>query len=785
MPQQRALARAVAAVLSGAVAAQPSLAQDGLEEVIVTARKREENLQDIPEAVTAFSSSDIARYGLKTLDDYARFVPSLTVVGTAPGQSKIVFRGVADSARPFIADPTSAIYLDEQPLTTGAVSPEVWPVDIERVEALSGPQATLYGASSQSGTVRILTNRPRADEFEANVGVSGHDVDGGGLGYSADATVNLPIVKDRLAIRFSGFSARDAGYIDNVLGSSKLRADITNADVVDEDFNSTDWLGGRLQARWWVTDDWTVNAGVNYQKTNVRGFNDYDPTVGDLERVNFFGEAWDDEWYQTSLIIEGDLGFARVLSATSYFERDTHYTRDASTYNSYLHYFSALDDYPTYGAYAAQYNLYDFSTTPFVDNAQGRAFWDNFQKDKRITQEIRLTGSASRWDWTLGFFYQYAKQHWEFEVVNPTYGRSEAFRARNFLAGGTLAPTNVSWHSGERNERTDIAVFGEVTFSVTDRLKLIGGGRWYDVDIEREYFQRQPATAPPDIATPSGSDSGFLPKAGVQYFFDEEVMVYFTYSEGFRAGGINRSRGQPTLPMQYDSDTLVNWEAGLKSQWFGNRLQVNLTGYHSVWKDMQLEVTDPSWQFGEVFQTVVTNVGDADIDGIEFEIVAVPIEGLEAGVSGTWLVRNELAEDFVVFDPRLPAQPTLSVAEGSQLPLVADFNLAMYVDYAWPVAFLDAEAFMRFQYSYTGDSINQLEPAPEPFPQLPQDEYHIGDVSFGLVKGPWEGTIYIDNVWDERAELYVDTSEGDRFFGGANIRTNQPRTFGFRLRRYF
>src|SRR5690606_27290840 len=253
---------AIAAIMTGAIAGhpQPALAQGALEEIIVTARKREESLPDIPEAVSAFSSDDIARYGLRTPDDYARFVPSLTVVGTAPGQSKIVFRGVADSVRPFIADPTGAIYLDEQPLTTGALSPEVWPVDIERVEALSGPQATLYGASSQSGTVRILTNRPRADEFEANAGVSGHDVDGGGLGYSADATVNIPLVKDRLAIRFSGFSAKDAGYIDNVAGSSKLRADVTNAGVARDDYNSTDWIGGRLQARWWVTDAWTVNA---------------------------------------------------------------------------------------------------------------------------------------------------------------------------------------------------------------------------------------------------------------------------------------------------------------------------------------------------------------------------------------------------------------------------------------------------------------------------------------------------------------------------------------------
>lgn len=780
-----ALARAISAVVAGTLAAPDSHAE-GIEEIIVTARKREENLQDVPQAITAFTADDIARYNAKTLEDYSRFVPSLTTVGTAPGQTKIVFRGVADSRAPFIADPTAAIYLDEQPLTTGSQSPEVYPVDVERVEALQGPQATLYGASSQSGTLRILTNRPDASAFAANIGTSGHTISDGGQGYDVDATVNLPLVQDQLAIRFSGFSARDAGYIDNVLGTSKLRADVDNADAVEKNHNDVSWLGGRLQAKWWVNDDWAVNGLVNYQRNNANGFNDFNPAVGDLDQVNFFPESYDDEWYQTSLIVEGRLGAIDILSATSYFERDTAYVRDYSTYAAWLH--TAYGEYLSYVGYATYYSVYDFDTTVGADDATGRTFASQDQKDKRFTQEIRLSHDGSRWDWTLGFFYQKAKQRWDYDIITPGWRNSVAARARALQYGG-LVPTDSRWNSGERSERDDLAVFGEVTFALTDQINLIFGGRWYDVSIDREYTLRQPATAPALPSTPSGSDSGFLPKGSIQYKFNDDAMVYVIYSEGFRTGGINRGRGMPVLPNQYDSDKLINYEGGMKSQWWEQKLQVNITGYHQVWKDMQLETTDPANSLfpGEIFQTVIANIGDAAIDGMDVEVTAAPVEGLELYLSANYLFRNEVTDGNVVFDQfgRIP-DPIPILPDGvAQLPLVAKFNLSAYIDYNWALPWWNAGAFARFQYSYTGDSLNQIRADAEPFPQLVQKDYHTGDVSAGLTFDSWEVAVHVDNVWDERAEYFRDTGTAERLFGGDNILTSQPRTFGVRFRKFF
>ena len=261
--KHRSLYTAVTAALAGSVGtvdthAQTAEAEDSsmrLEEVIVSARKRDENVQDIPQSIQAFSQQDITKSGIKGLGDVAKFVPALTVVGSTPGLNKIVFRGLADSVRPFIADSSAAIYLDEQPLTTGAQSPEIRPIDLERIETLAGPQGTLYGASSQSGTVRYIVAKPDVTAFAANAGGGLHTIDGGGNGWDADAMVNIPLIQDKLAIRLVGFGAKDAGYVDNVFGYTPGRFDAetgeriigskTNADIVENNFNSGDWVGGR------------------------------------------------------------------------------------------------------------------------------------------------------------------------------------------------------------------------------------------------------------------------------------------------------------------------------------------------------------------------------------------------------------------------------------------------------------------------------------------------------------------------------------------------------------
>ncbi|MDH4126820.1 MAG: TonB-dependent receptor [Gammaproteobacteria bacterium] len=812
--RRRELCSAISAALAAgapsvghAQSATPA-SSNALEEIIVTARKRDENIQDIPQSIQAFSQADMNKSGIRGLDDIAKFVPSLTVVGSTAGLNKIVFRGLADSVRPFIADSSAAIYLDEQPLTTGAQSPEIRPIDLERVETLSGPQGTLYGASSQSGTVRYIVAKPDPSAFAANVGVGVHSIDQGDIGWDVDAMVNIPLVENKVAIRLVGFAAEDAGFIDNVLGVTPYAGTKDNADLVKEDFNSADWTGARASLKWLMNDEWSTTVIYNYTDSTINGYNDFDPTIGDLKTTKFHEESWEDNWHNIQLTLEGDLGFAQLTSSLAYFERDTAYVFDGTSGVAYYHYVFGFYGRGTCGSAIqyAYYNTYDFATACElngsgydIDDGDPTGFWRNDQTDKRTTFETRLTGSTSRWDWTLGFFYQKAEQLWVYGTHIDGYENTESFAAYNAIYGG-LEPTDIRWNSSEANDRTDIAVFGEGTYSLSEQWKLLLGARWYDTEIDRTYTLRVPSTAPADIATPSGSDDGVLPKVGLQYFFADDAMAYVLYSEGFRTGGINRARGnidRLALPVQYDSDLLKNVEVGLKSRWLDGSLQMNVIGYHQVWKDMQLELTDPSYTLDppEPFQTVIANVGDAIVDGVDVELTFVPADRWELGLVSTYLFKAEIDQDIVVlFDETAPDDPdnrALDIPAGTRLPLTADLNIAAYAEYGWPMSLLGgSDAYIRVQYSQTGESFNRLvdndaDDAGDGYGgRVEQPSYDLWDLRTGIKGDTWEFTAFIDNIADERVVNFRDMN-ADVFWGRENVRTSMPRTVGMTMRRYF
>jgi len=788
-----------------------------LEEVIVTARKRDENIQDIPQSIQAFSQQDIGKVGIKGLDDVAKFVPALTVVGSTAGYNKIVFRGLADSIRPYIADSSAAIYLDEQPLTTGALSPEVRPIDLERIETLAGPQGTLYGASSQSGTVRYIVAKPDPSAFDANVGAGVHTVSHGDTGWDADFMLNIPLVEDRFAVRLVGFGAKDAGYIDNVLSNTPGRIDYdsgeqvigskTNAGVVGDDINSADWKGARVSAKWLVNDNWALTGIWNHSDSFINGFNDYDPTKGDLKTVKFVKETWDDEWDNFQLTVDGDLGFAKLTSSLAYFEREASYVFDATSGVAYYH--SVLGAYGRgscasgtiyyNGAYyyASYWNIYDFATACElngvgydVDDGDPTGTWRDVQKDERWTHETRLTGSTGRWDWTAGIFYQEADQHWVYGTYIDDYTRTESWAAYE-AQYGPLEPTEVRWASQEKSKRKDKAVFGETTFNLTDEWKILLGARWYDTKVDRVYTLNLPGTAPPVATHQVGDDSGVLPKVGVQYFFQDDRMVYALYSEGFRTGGSNRARGNPTLPIQYDPDLLKNYEAGLKSRWMGGKMQLNVIGYLQKWEDMQLELTDPSYAYGEPWQTVIANVGDAKVDGVDVELTLAPADGWSLGAVATYLFNAKIDKNIKVFDERDPDALALDIPAGTRLPLVADLNLAAWAEYSWPLEFwTGTDAYVRLQYAYTDTSWNRLvdndlDPTGTGYGgRTEQPDYTLWDLRAGLSGGNWELTLYVDNLSDERPVYFHDTN-ADLFWGRDNYRTGQPRTYGVNYRHYF
>ena len=423
------LTAAISAILAvtGTASAQDQQSSGAtLEEVIVTATKREERLQDVPESITAIGSDDILKRGLLQMDDYARLVPGLSISDREPGGTTIVFRGVATSGLQFGSVSSSALYLDEQPITQSGRNPDPRLIDIARVEALRGPQGTLYGASSQSGTLRIITNKPDPSKLETWFDAQLNTVHGGDKGYDVSAMINVPLVDDRLALRLVGFTGKDAGFIDNVLSESQ-GGTFDNANVARKDVNDTETTGGRAALGLNVTDNVHATLSAVFQNVSADGHGDVNHGAGDLHQVRFEKENMDDDWYQVALTLDASLPFGNAVVAASYFNRDFRYEADATDYEfgfnqSFINcdpvYYNCLDRV-----------LYDFGGDP-------RGFAKNKEETEITTLEARLsspTNSDSRWAWLVGAFYSEEKGKTAFDSFVRGYENTNSFAVFQLL----------------------------------------------------------------------------------------------------------------------------------------------------------------------------------------------------------------------------------------------------------------------------------------------------------------------------------------------------------------
>jgi outer membrane receptor protein involved in Fe transport len=756
--------RSLLAVAVSSAVSSPALAQQetSLEEIIVTARKRSENLQDIPQAIQAISALQIEQAGIRRIDDYARFIPSLSFVTYGPGTSKVVCRGVADSAVSFIADASAAVYLDEQPLTQNSQNPEPRLIDIERIEVLTGPQGTLYGASSQSCTVRIITQKPDPNEFQAELGSSVYAGPESETSYEITGVVNLPIKQDTVGLRLVGFDARDGGFIDNVLGTSP-GGGFDNASVVREDFNRADYRGGRITALWNAGEDWQITTGAIYQDTSSNSEQGYEANVGDLEVVRFHEEPREDTWSQYHFTVEGDLGFADLVSSSSYFERDISYVYDSTAYNFYLRTLT----YP-------YYLNYDFGPDP-----SGFAF--QFQDTRRFAQELRLSHEGERVQWIAGLFYERFDDHWDYNVRIEDYESTGSFAYWDALyydvGPGTTG--GVSYNSNNKTIVTQYALFGEVNIDFAERWTLTTGGRLFDTERDRTYFQEIPNNHVAVLDNPIASLRDFTPKVSLRYRIDDERMVYALYSQGFRNGGANILRARSDLPRTYEPDFLDNYEVGLKSRWAGGRVQVNATAYRMLWKDYQVELEDPD---PTVFAVGVANIGNAQIDGLEIELQIAASERLDVG-SNLIFLRSEATSD----------DPLTGVRDGARLPNTSEFKASAYLQYNWPVPRLAGEGYVRLQYSYTGESFNDVacdpvfaeENGSSCTPPLPQAAYQISDAALGIGGTTWDLAFYVDNIFDERAQIFrpfaiqpIDRPPGYCDGNLCDVTVNRPTEYG-------
>ena len=739
-----------------------------LQEVIVTATRREERLQDIPESITAFDSQAIAIRGLQQMDDYARLVPGLAISDREPGGTTVVFRGVTSSGLQFGSVSSAGLYLDEQPITQSGRNPDPRLIDIERVEALRGPQGTLYGASSQSGTLRVITNKADPKGFDAWAEAQLSSTKDGGISHDVSAMVNVPLAQDKLAVRLVGFTSEDAGFIDRVLSDSP-GGTYTNADVVDEDVNTVKTTGARASLRWDASENVNATLAVVFQDVEADGHGDITRGAGDLDQVRFEDESLDDKWYQVGLTVNAALPFGNAVVSASYFDRDFRYEADATDYEFAFNQNAIAYDSP----------IYDFGGDP-------RGFATNSEQTHITTVEARLSSrgdSDSRWAWIVGAFYSQERGKTAFDSFVRGYENTPSFQYfdayEQALTGNPLAPTE-RWFLGRYDTELDqTAIFGELSFDVTDHFTITAGGRWFDYERKFAQVQEQPEGFSGFTrldGNQKNNEDGTVSKLSVQYKFDSDRLLYATYSEGFRVGGSNPLKPASALPRDYKSDELKNYEVGLKSEWLDHRLRLNMSAYYMKWDNFAVQVEDPQ---PAVFQLGFVNLPTAEIKGVETEFAVTfnPQWQLDGAVSYNDAKTAEAStlsvtdEDGNVF--------TFAVSEGARLPISPDWSGSLGLEFRSEMRLLDAQPFARFDYSYTGASVNSLEGIESVVSGNPverQEAYEIGNVRFGLESDHWTGSIFIDNVWDERADLFISNR-----WKVQRQAVNRPQTVGIQF----
>ncbi len=791
------------ALIAGATHAASDAADSGtLEEVVVTAQKRSEDLQKVPISMQVLGGDKLDQLQVTSFDDYAKFLPSVSFQTLGPGQAQLYFRGIASGGDGLHAGSASAtgLYLDETPVTTIGNSIDLHVYDIERVEALAGPQGTLYGASSLSGTLRIITNKPDPTKFSAGYDVKGDKFSAGAGGGEFDGFVNIPLAENA-AVRLVGYYERDGGYISNVPATrtyTRTSTDpatypdapltVSNASVVKNNFNDTETYGGRAALKVDLNDSWSITPMVLYQHQETNGTFGYDPLVGDLKVTDFVPESTDDHWYQTALTVEGKISNFDLVYSGGYFERNT---RIASDYSEY----SVAYDY--YG-----YSRFRDNAGNLIDPTQAQLQTDRYTK---LSQEIRLSSPATdRFRYTLGAFYQRQTDTIRDEYLINNLGNTPAY---DFSVTGQANPLYLTQQ--ERVDR-DVAVFGDATFDITSQLKLSAGIRGFVarntlygffgfnnnyVDLnngdnfshgsgESSCFNA-PAVGSnlPCVNTDKGiRESGQTHRVNLTYQVDSERMVYATYSTGFRPGGNNRRVGLAP----YSSDTLSNYELGWKTGWFDRRLRFNGAVFYEKWKGVQLGVAGPNGI------TDIFNVGNATVKGIESDINWLALENLDITASGTY-VNARTTTDFCgeQTDKSQPDYGQLlqscpgaaSAPKGSRLPVTPAFKANLTARYRFNVA--DYKSFVQASVIHQSSANSSLQSDVEAIlGQTPA--YTSADFSVGTAMGNWTSELYIENAFDERGQLNRYGECGaDYCYQNARVIPIKPRIFGIKFGQKF
>jgi len=815
------LAAAIVVALNPTI---PVLAQEEaarLDEIIVTATKRELNLQDVPHSIDVLSATQLARMGAKDLEATLRALPSVNLTAMMPGQNSLVVRGISTGPFEYRTEAQVAVYLDEQPMTFNSQQVGIRNIDMQRVEHLPGPQGTLFGSSSQTGTIRYITNKPTTGSFLGQIEGRWGTTTGGSESYDLNGFLNMPL-GDSFAIRAVGYTSHDGGYVDNVLGFS-LYGNYDNADLVENDFNEYDVDGGRLHVLWNMGEKWSALITLIAENTNADGVWDSDEFLGDYKVTRFEEEFRTDDWQSTTITLDGDLGFADFSFTASKFDRDITYEYDNMTYSQWK------DAY--YGSVYGLYNTDYYGSVIFNDQMQ-----------ERESMELRLTSSGdSRFQWMLGAYYEDIIDEWYYGarvdgLVNTTAWYYAQYYAYLYGVWGTydydcycyvpntnqvypLPPTDVEYSNTLDRSIAQNAVFGELSFDLTDDLTIHGGMRWaeYDRDIYSKFTFPEGLIPYPDWYAGDGSFRGVgkvddtLYKLGVKYNIDDDRMVYALFSQGFRVGGFNSQRAANTgmLPLVYEADYLDNYEVGIKSQWLDNRLTINANLFLMEWTDYQQGADfDQWWMRGTV------NAGDAETKGIEFQAEWQATDNLSLSLN-FFVADPEFTDNFcndyvdgvhqgcVIGDDGIPVGASdggwADIISGMTMPNSPKSSGHASIYYTVPEV-LGGDLWFYYDIAYQAESWNgttnirdhEVDPTDDSAKNGISPSWTYSSFSAGLqLANQFDVELNVRNLFDQKGYSYVGTWEADnaQLFGDSRYQRiraqDRPRTYWLTLRKGF
>ena len=694
-----------------------------IEEVIVTATKRSVNIQKLPQSVYSLPGSTLEAIGAEGFEDFALQIPGLNVSNPGQvGQKSVNIRGISSLGNGDSDFATVGFYIDETPISDASTLVDFALFDVDRVEVLRGPQGTLFGEGSLGGTIRILSNRPDPESFNAKAEATFSSIDKGGEAYRFMGMLNLPLAEDRVAARIVAGYIDNGGFVDNIRTGSK-----------DIDASEISYIRGTLGFE--ANENLSFLASVTLQNIDGRGAAFDEVDTPDLTQERAIDGEYEDENLLASLIIDYDFGWANLTSATSYYDRESS---------------RQLDLPPTTFAIAAIFGIPEMlvpalfpSGTIEVDETSTETF----------TQEIRLVSSNDGpFEWLIGGFFRDRDN-----FVSALVDQDEL----PGLTGGFLSSDIFDIIHNSNFEH--IALFGEATYDITSRAHLTGGFRVFRETITSVATMEIPILGTgviPSTTRAREEDTQF--KAALSYEVTGEAMVYFNYSEGFRPGGFNFRLLVPTVPHTFESDTAKNYEIGAKTSWGqpGRRVTANVAIYRIDWTNAQLA----DFTLGGANFTF--NAGDVRIHGAELDISAAPVDGLVLGFNLGYN-DSELKQDIfsLVSDQQLASR-------GEALPFAPEITYNVYAAYEFPFT-SRLSGFGRVDFSYV-DEFNTDFGLAGAATTLPS--YKILNLRAGIRGKRWSVTAFVDNAMDERASLNVNDPE---FVG---LLRNRPRSIGVTLR---